>query len=808
MADNHSNDETTTGGVASVQGNVNVTDGDVVSQDKFVVESGGTLNLNVSRTEPSQATTKSRTRAKPLNRVPELDWLFDAFAAPFIKTLDDKLRNQQIPDDWINALQSYGQSIQRQYGRLRILGKSEDVPLGDVFTDVFILDQISARRRFDIRVLMEGPVGRFDLPIKEEERHNGMGLVNQGQSLYILGKPGAGKTTFLKNVAVRAVSNQLGKPARLRLPLFVPLYEWANSRHKELQPFLVEQLDTHHCPEAKNFLAHLLEEGHGLLLFDGLDEVRQERAQRAETAQKLHSFTMKYNRCQYLITCRVAASEYVFPGLRDVEMADFTRQQVRQYAEKWFGDTPHKFARFADDLKRPENEGLAELCNVPLLLSLLCLYYEDAQAFPARRVELYEDALDALLRKWDSSRQIQRDKIYEGLSPKRKQQMFAHIATPAFEKGQLYWTTRQLADAISSYLSHIPGAPPVEEIDGEAVLRAIESQHGVLVERAHNIYSFSHLSFQEYFTARYIVENEARGATIWLIRDHLTDQRWRETFLLTASLLDNADSFVDAMDKTIAKNTREGWLPETLRWADTKSQAIGRLNGRRKALHRLAYIFIPLSRDIAFALDLALDIDLAFSIAIALDVALDLALERARSLSLDPSLVRALARALDLSRAFSLVLGSDLGLHSEVGIDYALYYGWTIVTILTEHPRFQTERTSFVRDYPSLEKFCREMGAKNAAISLFRLALPYWKEWEDDDEIWRTLSNGLWRFLEDERGFLQQPEPDQEDYEQINGYFYANELLMRCLELAYVTNRQEILDNLLRPPGAPTAPKS
>ena len=100
------------------------------------------------------------------------------------------------------------------------------------------------------------------------------------------------------------------------------------------------------------------------------------------------------------------------------------------------------------------------------------------------------------------------------------------------------------------------------------------------------------------------------------------------------------------------------------------------------------------------------------------------------------------------------------------------------------------------------------MGAKNAAISLFRLALPYWKEWEDDDEIWRTLSNGLWRFLEDERGFLQQPEPDQEDYEQINGYFYANELLMRCLELAYVTNRQEILDNLLRPPGAPTAPKS
>ena len=203
-----------------------------------------------------------------------LSWLLDSFATPFLKAIGGKWQDSRERARWDDALQSYGQSILRHYGRLRVLGKTEDVPLGDVFTDVFILDQISARRRFDIRELMEEQTERFDLPRHTSERRNGMGLVNQGASLYILGKPGAGKTTFLKNVAVRSISNQLGSPTQQRLPLFVPLHEWANSRHNELLPFLVEQLDVHHFPEAEDFLAHLLENGKGLVLFDGLDEVR------------------------------------------------------------------------------------------------------------------------------------------------------------------------------------------------------------------------------------------------------------------------------------------------------------------------------------------------------------------------------------------------------------------------------------------------------------------------------------------------------------------------------------------------------
>lgn len=651
------------------------------------------------------------------------------------------------------------------------------------------------RLNCNIRELMEQPTERFDLPRYSSERRNGMGLVNQGQSLYILGKPGAGKTTFLKNVAVRAIANQLGASTRQRLPLFVPLHEWANSRHSELLPFLVAQLDTHHFPEAEEFLTHLLENGNGLLLFDGLDEVRQERDQRAATATALRNFTKKYDRCQYLITCRVAASEYEFEGLRTVEVADFTRLQSLDYARKWFGESEQKYESFAADLEKPENAGLAELCNVPLLLSLLCLYYDDAQSFPTRRAELYEDALDALLRKWDSSRQIARDEIYRGLSHKRKQQMFAHIATPAFEKGQLYWTTKQLAEEISRYLSHVPGAPPVEEIDGEAILRAIEAQHGVLVERAHNIHSFSHLTFQEYFTARYIVENEARGTVKALIEEYLTDQRWREVFLLTASLLDNADNLMGAMLETTEKLSNSSWLAEILNWANAKAHETAPRETKSSAITlRLAYVFLIVS--CAIDLAQALDISRARTHARSLARTIDLGLAHAFDLALALSHPFDLALDLDLT----LALSRARALHSIVSVDYALLYSWSIADFLASISEFEDERSRFVSILDQLIEFCEEMKATDLAIVLGDLPLPSNML---DDAGWRLLADSLRELLTKKRGFLIQRKISLTEYNQMNRYFYANELLIRCLDLAYVTNRQEILYNLLRPPSPP-----
>ncbi len=61
------------------------------------------------------------------------------------------------------------------------------------------------------------------------------------------------------------------------------------------------------------------------------------------------------------------------------------------------------------------------------------------------------------------------------------------------------------------------------------------------------IYSFSHLTFQEYYTAQ-VAEN-AKLSKLERLTTHLSDRRWREVFLMTASLLHEASPLFTGLQK-------------------------------------------------------------------------------------------------------------------------------------------------------------------------------------------------------------------------------------------------------------------
>ena len=226
---------------------------------------------------------------------------------------------------------------------------------------------------------------------------------------------------------------------------------------------------------------------------------------------------------------------------------------------------------FEGDLHRR----LQELARTPLLLSLLCLSFDATLDIPQRRVEIYEESVEALLKKWDTSRSIKRDEIYRGLSLGRKRQMFARVAAQSFQDGKIFFKQTELSKQIVAYLLQLPNAEETEEIDGDAVLKAIEAQHGIFTERAHRIYSFSHLTFQEYFTAKHIVADTTGRALRGLLdTGNLTDDRWREVISLTVSLLDNADDFfnifLNSLDELAA---REPLLVSLLEWVKSKTES-------------------------------------------------------------------------------------------------------------------------------------------------------------------------------------------------------------------------------------------
>ncbi len=150
-----------------------------------------------------------------------------------------------------------------------------------------------------------------------------------------------------------------------------------------------------------------------------------------------------------------------------------------------------------------------------------------------------------MLKKWDGKRNIQRDQLYKNLSLKRKEDLLSQIALITFERKEYFFKQKALEAYISDFIRNLPNVdsdPEILRMDSEAVLKSIEAEHGLFVERAKNIYSFSHLTFQEYFAAKEIVANFAYKNLV----NHLTEKRWREVFLLTASMMRSADGFVES----------------------------------------------------------------------------------------------------------------------------------------------------------------------------------------------------------------------------------------------------------------------
>jgi predicted NACHT family NTPase len=214
------------------------------------------------------------------------------------------------------------------------------------------------------------------------------------------------------------------------------------------------------------------------------------------------------------------------------------------------------------------------LATSPLLLTLLCLVFEDSGEFPKNRSELYQTGVDVLLKKWDVKRNIQRDEAYKKLSLKRKEDLLSQIAKSTFEAGNYFFKQREVERQITAYIQNLSDAntdPEALQLDSVAVLKSIEAQHGLFVERARGIYSFSHLTFHEYFAARKIKEicnpYAVSDPTLQALASHITEKRWREVILLTVGMLDSADCLLQMMKRQIDRMLAgDEKLQELLAW--------------------------------------------------------------------------------------------------------------------------------------------------------------------------------------------------------------------------------------------------
>ncbi|MGB3511392.1 MAG: NACHT domain-containing protein [Microcoleaceae cyanobacterium] len=501
--------------------------------------------------------------------------------------------------------------IKSQCGKLQTL-YTREIEITKIYTDVNILENPTNERWLEIPDLLknfkpeEVNSEKFDrLGLSKANRRKSglevLKVVETSQNLMVLGKPGSGKTTFLKWLGIKCNDNEDNFLAD-RLPIFITLQQLSDDKNLDNENFdFLDYIFTEEFSEIceKKELEKILSCGKAFILLDGLDEVVPAKKAKQLT-QYIQDFakSSRYYQNKFIISCRIAAQEYRFQGFTYIEVADFNEIQVKNFVENWFvavdSNSPEngreKSKQFLEKIQLPENRQIRELAVTPILLNLACVVFQDRLDFPSKRYKLYEEGLDILLGKWDKNRGIKRDEVYKNLSVLHKKELLTKLAAATFETGDYFFESEKVEKLIAEYLQSLSGSNQDKiqlQLDSEAVLNSLEAQHGLLIERANKIYSFSHQTFHEYFTAKFFIDNSYSEKLL----DSWANKRYREVFLLTVQSLENADNFLLNIKNKIDKMAaRDKLFQESLKWISGKVSFVDHRNQYKLAAIRAMYL--------------------------------------------------------------------------------------------------------------------------------------------------------------------------------------------------------------------------
>ena len=414
-----------------------------------------------------------------------------------------------------DLLTAYRDQIRKKYGKITLLGENEAHELKRVFVELSINESYSRptandewmgmwdselRNRYAAFGSQPGEDQEAQHRIKPED------LLKRREPAVIAGAPGCGKTTLMRWLALQVCDND-----PTRIPIFVEMKGLNKESFTGADVRLESVLFDHAATELlkkpaangagrerlRDEFARRLESGEIVALLDGLDEVRGWEKHFTHLCDSINRFVEDHGNNLLIISSRpFALRDRQFGKAEEMEIAPFNRDQIALFLDHYFGEDEGR--KLLPKLMSPD---LSDLVSVPTLIGAIVRRIRLSGKVETDRLKLYEGIVADLAARIDSQKNVERFRLDDpdGLLKLAflTQLAFDRLFDDDIEQGRD-------AERVSFTTDFIEASARRFCRDArEAFTLAADVKATPMVrEVAENVWSFSHLTLQEYLAAK------------------------------------------------------------------------------------------------------------------------------------------------------------------------------------------------------------------------------------------------------------------------------------------------------------------
>lgn len=383
-----------------------------------------------------------------------------------------------------------------------------------------------------------------------EARRGVIGWINDQQSCVVLGEAGYGKSALLRHLSLAllrqddALAGQLDPPQLRRMPVWMSFAAFAaaieRNPARSVEDHFREWLHQNSFDDVQVLFERALRSSEVLLLVDGLDEA----ATHVQTHHALDRIVSFAQATSAVVVCTSRPRGFSSLGVpttwANANLAALSDDQICELSARWFALTEGDASidqDFEDARRRVQGRAEAflasvranarthQLARIPLLCQTLIELFRASHRLPEEREAIYGEIITLLLSRHPDARAraagapISIDSLGIGLRDIRE--ILIRLAWAMQFNGRVVISS-------ADHLEQVCAAYLADDVDGlgfikpeasrraQAIVSALVSRFGLLIEKAPQELGFVHLSIQEFLAAEAVCRKTEDEQLTWI----------------------------------------------------------------------------------------------------------------------------------------------------------------------------------------------------------------------------------------------------------------------------------------------------